>query len=249
MKVGTTSFILPDTWIANAEFLAGRVDNIELLIFESECLPSTNEIEALGRIPEQVRSKKPLTYTVHLPVDLPLFAKDGEIRRRSVKKMETVIKQTLPLDPEGWILHLTQEEETMPVLPSYEDLNEIFDLLSGIVAPEKICMENLTGDNPEEVANRADRSGISFCYDIGHHLQNGSSNDIRWLVEKARIIHLHGIDRRKKDHCGIEYLDKETIEIVAEAFHKREEKILTIEVFNKKDWENSMEVWKEITQQ
>ena len=71
-RLGTTSYIVPDDILPNARYLAGKVWDIELILFEVDDgpnnLPSPEVIDELSRIAQQ----HGLTYTVHLPLDLKL---------------------------------------------------------------------------------------------------------------------------------------------------------------------------------
>ncbi len=92
-RVGTTSYILPDEILPNVRFLADRVDDIELVLFEID------EGRSNLPTPEQVRElavlalEHQLSYTVHLPLDLRLGA-HGERRHRSLEKARAVMERT-----------------------------------------------------------------------------------------------------------------------------------------------------------
>ncbi len=71
MRLGTTSYINPADIITNARKLAGRVDDIELVIFQADHeddLPDRDAIDELI----QIASDHNMTYTVHLPLNLGL---------------------------------------------------------------------------------------------------------------------------------------------------------------------------------
>ena len=71
-RLGTSSYIIPADILPNAHYLAGKVKDIELILFEVDDgpnnLPSPEVIEEL----EQIAREQDLTYTVHLPLDLKL---------------------------------------------------------------------------------------------------------------------------------------------------------------------------------
>ncbi len=64
-RLGTTSYIIPADILPNAHYLAGKVRDIELILFEVDDgpnnLPSTEVIDELLLIAQQ----HDLTYTVH----------------------------------------------------------------------------------------------------------------------------------------------------------------------------------------
>src|SRR5688572_29867355 len=104
-RLGTTSYIIPDDILPNARYLAGKVQDIELILFEVDDgpnnLPSLDVIDELSKIAQD----HDLTYTVHLPLDLKL-GDDGSNRDQSLIKAKRVIDCTCGLDPWAYVLHL-----------------------------------------------------------------------------------------------------------------------------------------------
>jgi hypothetical protein len=52
-RVGTTSYIVPDNLLPNLRYLADRVDDVELVLFESEefsNMPSPSEVEEMAAL-------------------------------------------------------------------------------------------------------------------------------------------------------------------------------------------------------
>src|SRR5512143_1067280 len=104
-RLGTTSYIIPDDILPNARYLAGKVRDIELILFEVDDgpnnLPSPQVIEELS----QLAREHDMTYTIHLPLDLKL-GEDGSERDQSLVKARRVIECTRGLDPWAYVLHL-----------------------------------------------------------------------------------------------------------------------------------------------
>jgi len=94
-KIGTTSYIYPDHIIPNVKMLAPYLDEIELLLFESNLdnLPTSQEINELALLAEQFD----LTYNVHLPIDISLTDIDPIARSKSVNITFPVVKLKPPL--------------------------------------------------------------------------------------------------------------------------------------------------------
>lgn len=69
-RIGTTSYIKPDDLVANASFLAGKVQDMELALFDlddgTSNLPSMEATEQLNAL----ATRYDLSYTVHLPQDI-----------------------------------------------------------------------------------------------------------------------------------------------------------------------------------
>src|SRR5215211_8857359 len=104
-RLGTTSYIIPDDILPNARYLAGKVRDIELILFEVDDgpnnLPSADVIHELSMLAKD----NYMTYTVHLPLDLKL-GEDGSERDQSLVKAKRVIDCTCELDPWAYVLHL-----------------------------------------------------------------------------------------------------------------------------------------------
>ena len=83
-RLGTTSYIIPADILSNVRYLAGKVRDVELVLFDVDDgmnnLPSPDEIEQLLMIASQTD----LTYTVHLPLDLRLAEGDSIDKARRV---------------------------------------------------------------------------------------------------------------------------------------------------------------------
>src|SRR5688572_28636533 len=104
-RLGTTSYILPADILPNARYLAGRVRDIELVLFEVDEGPNnlpTPEVVAELAVLGQAQD---LTYTIHLPLDLRLGA-GGDEGHVSLAKARRVIDCTRGLDPWAYVLHL-----------------------------------------------------------------------------------------------------------------------------------------------
>ena len=102
-RLGTTSYIIPDDILPNARYLAGKVSDIELILFEVDDgpnnLPSHETIEGL----KQVTREYDMTYTVHLPLDLKL-GDDGSERDLSLVKAKRVMDCVHELNPWAYVL-------------------------------------------------------------------------------------------------------------------------------------------------
>src|SRR5512138_2703338 len=89
-RIGTTSFVFPAGWLANVRRLAGRVDDVEILMFERpgpsgppglERGPSPAEIDEIAVVGREHR----LTFSVHAPLDLELASEDGAAREAGIE--------------------------------------------------------------------------------------------------------------------------------------------------------------------
>ena len=103
-RFGTTSYIIPADIIPNVEFLKEKVDDIELVLFESDefsNLPSSADMQKLADIARE----SSLTYSVHLPLDVYLGHSDSNERDRSVRKCLRIIELTRNLPKSAYVMH------------------------------------------------------------------------------------------------------------------------------------------------
>ena len=104
-RLGTTSYIIPADIVPNVHYLAGKVQDVQLVLFEVDDGP--NNLPAPAQIAElrSLAQAHGMSYTVHLPLDLRL-AEDGSPRHVSLEKARRVIDCTRALEPWAYVLHL-----------------------------------------------------------------------------------------------------------------------------------------------
>lgn len=237
MRIGTTSYIYPADIQTNVKKLAGRVEDVELVLFESDedgtNLPDDASVALLNSIARQ----HGMTYTVHLPLDLRLAGDDPSLSRAL-----RVIRRTRPLDPVGYVVHLDDGEQG-PVTEMWTEnsLRSLDRLIAELGSPELICAENLDNQPPEALDRILLRSPVSCCVDVGHLWKQGQEPRAwleRWLP-RARIVHLHGVGRR--DHKGLSLVPAPKLDDVVHYLSGNFLGVVTIEVFNEVDFLDSLE--------
>ena len=77
-RLATTSFIYPDDYVPNVRLLGAFVDEIELLVFESDALPSEHTVRELASLSRE----QAVGYNVHLPLDVSIGHGDSHRRAR-----------------------------------------------------------------------------------------------------------------------------------------------------------------------
>ncbi len=241
MRIGATSYIYPADILTNVIKLAGRVQDIELIIFEvgddGADLPDNSQIKRM----RQIAIDSDLTFTVHLPLDLKLASKTP-----SINKVELVINRFAELQPTAYIIHLdaekneNYEEEWIPhSLASLDALNAI------IGAWNLICVENLESHPPAFINEIIDSRPARVCIDIGHLWKLGldaAALTEQWL-ERAVVIHLHGVGAR--DHKSLEIVSADLLDSVVCRIAQKFNGVLTFEVFNESDWLGSRKAFNE----
>lgn len=249
-RIGTTSYIVPADILPNVTVLCECVDDVELLIFESDeisNLPSHTDVNALARI----ASEHALTYTVHLPVDLRLGSSVEDERVQSVQKCLRVIERMDPLKPFGYIVHFSNSSfVAMTPMATREwqvwrnRLDQsVRDLLAAGVAPHHLCVETLSYDF-ERIAPVVEVHGLAVCLDIGHILmeQRSVNSHLDRHLARTRVVHAHGV-HDGKDHLSLAHLDPGLLGSLVERLgtDKTQTRVVTMEVFNQRDFIQSCE--------
>jgi sugar phosphate isomerase/epimerase len=247
-RLGTTSYIIPDDILPNARYLAGKVRDIELILFEVDDgpnnLPSLEVIKELAKIGQE----NDITYTVHLPLDLKL-GEDGSERDQSLVKARRVIDCVCGLEPSAYVLHLDgkaiRTSTDVDLIKRWQDQSvralEVVSKWAG--RPNKLAVENLETYPLDFIQPVLDRIPVSRCVDVGH-LWLDRHDPIPYLqaaLPRTRVIHIHGIAER--DHRSLAFMPQEKVRAVFdELLRANYEGVLTLEIFSEEDFLSSMEV-------
>ena len=248
-RLGTTSYIIPADILPNLHYLAGKVQDVELVLFESDeysNMPTSDDVAAMRKL----ALAHEMTFTVHLPLDTALGSQDEKIRRQSVDKCLRVIDRMMPVQPFAWVLHLHGDKRG-PIpsdnlsrwLLSHE--RSLSTLVTAIPATRELCVETLDYDFGL-VADLIRHFDLGVCLDIGHLVLRQDDID-RHLVlwaDRTRIVHLHGVDPTGRDHVDLSYLSPEVFEKVMTWLMRPGSplRVLTMEIFGEADYINSMAV-------
>lgn len=258
IRLGTSSYIIPADIIPNVEFLRDKVDDVELVLFESReasNIPGPDVISRLSALAEE----NGLTYTVHLPYDVKAGSADEEQRRHAVDMWVRIIGITRCLPVHGFIVHLEPERyrnpDGTPCLDPADDvpawrarvqksMRELRERTRDLTQPSMLCVETLSYDLMTLLPDILD-NGFSITLDVGHLWLNGlySPAYVEKLLPHARIIHLHGV-RGLKDHQSLAAGDRLQIRGFLDILkkHRESDLVLTLEIFSRKDLEESLKV-------
>lgn len=251
-RIGTTSFVYHErparadgggSWLANVERLAGRVDDVEILLFEHGEGPDADEVAALAAW----KPRADLSYTVHTPLDASLASEDADRRARSIDWVWDAIERGRPLAPEGYIVHVylgDHEQDTAPAdLAAWRRraAASLEALLARGVAAAELCVETLDYDFAHLEPVIADL-GLSVALDVGHLDRDG--RDERAVIERnlhrTRAIQWHGVDRAGRDHRSLVHYPADKARWLIDALSERYRGVVTIEVFREADFEESL---------
>ena len=249
-RLGTTSYIIPDEILPNVHFLADKMEDIELVLFEVEGDEPYSNIpnETLIKDLKQIAAKHDLSYTVHLPLDLRLGDR-AESDHPSVLKAQKVIRNTKNLQPWSYIVHLDGKNYLQDPTPAnYQktidnackaleiigrEVNQNYHLLS---------VENLEKYPREFIFPVFERLPVSQCVDIGHlWLDNIETTAyLQETLPRTRVVHLHGIGTR--DHQSLKHTNLQKVKQVWGLLCRGFQGVVTLEIFNQQDLKSSLEV-------
>lgn len=245
-RLGTSSYILPDDILPNVRYLAGKVQDVELVLFEVDDgpsnLPTLEQIVELRRL----TAEHDLTYTVHLPLDLRL-ADDGSPRHASLEKAWRVIDCTRALDPWAYVLHLDGKSVRVSATPEalrcwQDQAVQSLEIVGGWAGGvEKLAVENLESYPLDFYDFVFERTRASRTVDIGHLWLDGYDPIVylRQALPRTRVIHIHGIAER--DHKSLAHVAPEKLRsVVDELVRANYTGVLTIEVFAEADFLTSL---------
>ena len=241
-KICTTSFIYPDHYIPNVKMLGPYLNEIELLLFESQgadVLPTRKVITDLCRLAEEFD----LSYNVHLPTDISISDRNPARQAEAVETMIQVMGLVGPLDPSALILHVPYNESSLDDSVVKKWQNRVYQNLKEIVSAVEnkkiIAVENL--NYPLKLLEDiiADL-GLSICLDLGHLMiyDHDVLEVFNTYAAKTSVIHLHGVENGR-DHITLERLSDKLMEAVLQVLNKYTG-IVSLEVFSFENLDSSL---------
>ncbi|MFW5858604.1 MAG: cobamide remodeling phosphodiesterase CbiR [Planctomycetota bacterium] len=214
-RLGTTSYIVPADILPNVRHLAGVVDDISLILFESagaSNLPSAQTVQMLDALQ---RDGGP-GYSVHLPLDCPFGDRDPDVRTAALERALRVWRLTAPCAPRAWVLHLPGDHRGDPPAADIDrwqadSEQTLAAFLAAGPPPHQVAIETLDYDFAL-VAELVEGHDTAVCIDVGHLLLRGEDPLAaceRW-IDRLLVVHLHGIvDGR--DHHSAAHLDPDLL--------------------------------------
>jgi sugar phosphate isomerase/epimerase len=249
-KLATTSYIYPDRIVPNVTLLAPFLDEIELVLFESErqdTLPDEEEINQLMSL----SIHHEVNFNVHLPIDIFLGDESEEVRSNGTSVVKKMIERTLCLKPSLYTLHFDLRNKNGGEQRDIETwrrriIQSVEEIVEYGIESNRISIETL--DYPFEwIEDIVKEFGFSICLDIGHILIYGQ--DLRLYLKKyladTSIVHLHGF-QNGIDHLGIDRLPESPLKLILSSLRDYRG-IVSIEVFSIEDLKGSLitleEIW------
>ncbi len=244
-RLGATSFIHPGGWAFNVEKLARRVEDIEILFFESDGLPGAEEARQLA----EHKARAGLTYSLHTPLDVSLASESGSRRQTAVASITRALAAAAPFSPEVAIVHVYfgehEHDDNVPTdIAAWRRraATSLEALLATGVAARDVCIEVLDYDfaliEPVVV-----ELGLSVALDIGHLVRDGRDELalLRRHMQRTRVIQWHGTDETGRDHRGLSHYPRERARALLDTLVGEDYRgVLTLEVFREADLDESL---------
>ena len=245
--MGTTSYIIPDDLLANVNFLADKVDDIELVLFESDEISNLPD-EATVKMLKEIADRSDLTYTVHLPLDTWMGHEDESMRQRSVDKCLRVIDCTAPLSPFAYVIHFhgdhPGESPSLNLARWIDGHRRSVERFLQYVNSRDLCVETLDYDY-NLIEDIVSDYGLSVCLDIGHLLLwgHGPEDYLGRYLPRTRVIHVHGVEDGN-DHRSLSFLPASLLTTLMDQLESgsKNSRVLTMEIFDEKTFNQSLDI-------
>ena len=241
-KIGTTSFIYPDLYVPNVKMLGPFVDEIELLLFESEPVAALFSKSVVCDL-KQLSRNLGVSYNIHLPTDISISDPSPAGRDRAVSTLMRIIERMAPLAPASHTLHVPYPNEISndDHLRSWQDVvyRNLAKIVRSGVPAEKIAIETL--DYPlEKLAQIIEELELSICLDAGHLMLQGYeiARFFRKYGASVSIIHLHGV-KNNRDHLALDLLPTDSMQLILENLQTFAASV-SLEVFSFRHLETSL---------
>jgi adenosylcobinamide kinase/adenosylcobinamide-phosphate guanylyltransferase len=209
-KLSAPSYLYPGGYIENVTRVIDRVDDIQLLLFDSSADDPLFEQGMLSTL-YYLQTGAGITYSAHMPVR-PRLTEDFDTR---LKSSLDIIQAFQELDMSSYTFHYDlpegQEWETMTeaeIREMNDTYTRFFNSIRRRFPAIDISLEN-TATPLSALDIVVNNSGISYCIDIGHLIiQNRDLEEIGARLGQTSVIHLHGVQQVKgklKDHQPLDY--------------------------------------------
>jgi sugar phosphate isomerase/epimerase len=239
-RLATTSFIFPAGYTDNVRRLAPWVDEVELLLFESNHLPDSTQISHLRSLSQT----KHISYNVHLPTDIRLGAVDEQQRRQSIAAVAQTLERTAPLSATTNTLHLPVDDpiQTSADLKAWQSrcIDSVGEVLRRTKAPSRLLSVETLDFNPGWLVDIVESLDLAVCIDVGHLLRFGYdlASTISLFQPRTTVYHLHGV-AGKKDHLSLERLATDAGKILTPILANFKGTV-SLEVFNYRHFTESV---------
>ena len=199
----------------NCRLLSGLAPEVGLVLFESRACLDYGEDDLSPDM-----ATLPLTYHVHLPLDLPWRAGPNA----AFDTVQALVDKTAYLAPWGFVLHPPQ---TVAELAAFVRL-----WVARGLDPAALMLENVDDNDLSTLLGPSADMGLSLCLDLGHLL--AYNQQIPTLAQdwaRMRMLHLYapGPGARHTPLAGLDDKGKTALRGMLERV--RPDTVLMLEVF------------------
>ncbi len=233
-NIGTTSFIYPDDYVPNVKMLGPYLENIELLLFESnhtDALPSEKVIGELANLAKDFN----LAYNVHLPTDISISSRNPQQQSLAVETINRVAERVAHLSPTTLTLHVPYNETSLDEddVKRWQErvIKHLAKILANGTPSHLLSIENL--DYPFEFLNPIiSELDLKICLDCGHLILHGDDIEkfFNTYSAKIAIIHLYGV-AKNHFHGALDQLPEKRMASIMKLLAKFNE-VVSLEVFS-----------------
>ncbi len=219
-KIAGPSFVVPGTVGKNCALLQGMVDEVSLILFETEACLAYDETDLPPDLPGLG-----LTFHLHLPLDTD-WSRGLDHAWRS---LDGLLDKTAFLNPGRFVLHPPPDNLLAPLAERFRQRG---------VDPGRVLLENVRGHDLTGSWDLIRALGYGVCLDLGH-VQAYSQHSLLLapgLWGRVGMIHAHapactnGWDDR---HLGLDHLDDQGRDLLRLALTSLDrDAVLTLEVFD-----------------
>ena len=243
----------PASWIDNVERLAGRVEDVELLLFDiagPHGLPSQRERAAL----RAAKLRAGLTYSVHMPLAPSLASQDESRRLVGVATVLEALQVARELSADTYVLHVYLGDcegdvaTPDPVAFRTRAGRSIEAILASGVEPSAVCVEQLDYDLAC-LWPVIEHYGLSIALDVGHLQRDGRDlrEQVRRYLPRTRIVQWHGTEPGGRDHRSLAHFPRGEARWLLETLLAAQYAgTLTLEVFRSDDFDVSLQLLHEL---
>jgi sugar phosphate isomerase/epimerase len=239
-RLGATSYVFETDLVGNARQLAGIVEDMELVLFETESHGSNFPNADTRAQLNEIAAEHGMTYTVHLPHDANW--RDAVWRDQNQRAIEC----TRALNPFAYVVHLdgrvlTRQVSRASLARWQEDAERALrEIIAAVGDPQRVCVENVEAWNPAYFTDLVARLGTARCIDIGHFWlkRRDPLPELVAHLSQTRVIHLHGVAAR--DHASLAHAPRALLTRVLDYLAQNHYAgVVTLEVFGAADFFSS----------
>ena len=237
-KLGAPSYVLPADYIANILYLQDKVEDIQLLLFDSSSDDPLFQKDTISTIQYLAKGSN-LTFSAHMQSG-PSLWKNFDLR---LKETLLMLEKLQKLNVSNYTIHYdvnlnSGSDYSSGIKNSIDQLYiKYFNSLKKEFPGLSFNLEN-TQTSLKELDFVVKECGLKYCADIGHYLKyNFNLSEITERLKSTSVIHLHGL----KEESG-ETSDHQAVTFSHEVFNilKEFNGLVTIENYHAKTLQNSL---------